>query len=128
MILIGSLIFGLLASLTCALPTCNLSIWNSPGNFTCSGSPDTTYTALTYNGNCTMFPNDPDWTTYKLLIDVETKTIQNFVAYNFKNCYPGNELFFTKTPVSLNVCTPLSLVVSPGNNVTMGGLIFNCID
>jgi hypothetical protein len=128
MIVIISLVLSLLTSLICSLPTCNLSLWINPKDFTCSGSANTTYTAVTYNGNCTMFPNDPDWTTYKLLIDAETRTVHNFVAYNFKNCYPGSELFFTKTPVSLDICAPLSLVIGPGSNVTMGGLVFSCKD
>jgi hypothetical protein len=128
MILIEFLIIGFLTSLAFSLPTCKLSLWINTKDFTCSGSPNTTYTSMTYNGNCTMFLNDPDWTTYKLRIDVETKTVQNFVAYNFKNCYPGNELYFTKTPVSLDLCSPLSLVVGPSVNVTMGGLVLSCRD
>ncbi len=128
MILIASLIVGLLTSLTFSLPTCNLSLWINSKDYSCSGSPNTTYTAVTYNGNCTMFLDDPEWTTYKLLIDVKARTVQNFMAYNFKSCYQGNELFSTKTPVSLDACSPLSLVISPGSNVTMGSLMFNCKD
>jgi hypothetical protein len=75
-----------------------------------------------------MFPNDPEYTTYKLLIDVKARTIQNFMAYNFKHCYQGSELYFTKTPVSLDACSPLSLVISSDSNVTMGSLMFNCKD
>ncbi|CAF2514042.1 unnamed protein product [Rotaria sp. Silwood2] len=128
MILIGFLIFSLIASLTFSLPTCNLSMWINTKDFTCSGSPNTTYSAMNYNGNCTMFPNDPDWTTYKLIIDVKTQTVQNFVTYNFKNCYKGNELFFAKTPLSLDVCVPLYLVVDPSSSIPMGGLVFTCKD
>ncbi|CAF1516894.1 unnamed protein product [Adineta steineri] len=126
--LIGYIILSLYITLTVTLPTCNLSLWINSKDFTCSGLPNSTYTALTYNGNCTMFPNDPDWTTYKLLVDVETKTVQSFMAYNFKNCYQGNELFFTKTPVALDICAPLSIVIGPGSKMTMGSLMFNCKD
>jgi hypothetical protein len=73
-----------------------------------------------------MFPNDPSWTTYKLTIDMETKTVQNFMSYNFKNCYSGNELFFARTPLALDTCAPLYLVIGPGNNVTLGSLVFSC--
>lgn len=123
MFVIQSLIFSLFISSIFSYPVCNLSIWKDSA---CSESPDTVYPSLTFNGNCTMFPNDPSWTTYKLSIDIPTKTVQHFLAYNFKNCYNGNDLFFAKTPLSLDTCAPLFLVIGPGSNVTMGSSMFNC--
>lgn len=123
MILIHSLIFTIFISSIVSFPICNLSTWKDPG---CSQSPDTVFSKLTFDGNCTMFANDPSWTTYKLSVNIRTNTVQNFMAYNFKNCYNGNELFFAKTPLVLDTCAPLYLVIGPGSNVTMGSLMFSC--
>lgn len=126
MSLLGYLIFAVSAFITLAVPTCKLSLWTNWKEVTCTGAPNTIYTALDYSGNCTMFPNDPDWTTYKLAIDVPSKTVRSFRAYNFKNCYPGNDLFFTQTPAPLDVCTPAYLYIGPSSNMTMGGSMFSC--
>jgi hypothetical protein len=128
MIRFGALILVLLVSFTISLPTCNLSYWISSDNTTCSTSPNGTYSAMTYNGSCTLSPHDPEKTTYKLIIDVDTKTVQNFTVYDNKNCDKTNNILIAKTPLSLDSCGLLYFITDTPSFVQIGTLVFNCQD
>jgi len=129
MIRFGALILVLLVSFTISLPTyCNLSYWINSDNTSCSTSPNGTYSGLTYNGFCTLSPNDPGKTSYKLIIDIETQTVQNFTVYGDKNCAKVDNILIAKTPLSLNSCGLLYFITASTSFVQIGSLVFNCQD
>jgi hypothetical protein len=128
MILFGFVIFSVIASFTLSFSICDISYWISLNNITCSTSPNGTYSAVNYNGQCTPSSNDPSKTFYQLTINDKTKTVQNFTVYNDKLCQKANEIFFTKTPFLVNTCSPLFFINSPTSSVKVGNLIFSCKD
>jgi len=126
MIRFGFLILVLLVSLSYSLPTCNISYWVNSKNLNCTASPNGTYSALNYNGKCSLSPDDPKQTSYQLLIDVTTKTVQNFTVYYDKTCNKIDTKLITKAPLSLDTCGPLFFATSPTSFAEIGSLIFNC--
>ncbi len=128
MIRFGVLILVLLASFTISLPTCNISYWVDLKNTTCSASPNGTYSALTYNGNCSLSPDDPSKTSYKLIINTDTKIVQNFTVYDGNACPKGDQILFAKTPLSLDSCGILYYMTTSSSFVEVGNLVFSCKD
>jgi len=128
MIRFGGLFLVLLVSFTISLPTCNISYWINSKNTSCSGSPNGTYSALKYNGNCTLSPNDPRATSYKLLINTETKTVQNFTVYHDKTCDKDDQVLFAETSLPLDSCGILYFMTTSTSFVEIGTLIFSCKD
>ncbi|CAF2870100.1 unnamed protein product [Rotaria sp. Silwood2] len=126
MIRFGALILVLLVSCTVSLPICNVSYWVNLNPINCTTSPNGTYSALNYSGNCTLSPDYPNKTAYKLIIDQKTKAVQTFTVYNDKSCRKGDEILTTKTPLSLNTCGPLLFMTSSTSSVQIGSLVFNC--
>lgn len=126
MILVRSIIAGCLISLVFSVENCGLSIWFGSENENCSGSSNKNYSSLNFNGNCTMFENDPSFSTYRLEIDVENEQVKNFQVFYYKNCSQKNELFTVKTPVALNRCVSLELMGQVKDSLTAGSLIFQC--
>ncbi|CAF1165649.1 unnamed protein product [Adineta steineri] len=121
-----SIIF--LISFTISLPTCNIFFWVNLSNFTCTGSPNGTYSAVTYNGQCMPSPDDPIRTSYRLIIDAERKTVHNFTYYIDGACDIVDELVTTKVPLSLDTCGPILIKSTPTSFVQIGGLMFSCKD
>jgi len=128
MIRFEALILILLVSFTIALPTCNISYWINSKDTSCSVSPNGTYSALKYNGNCTLSPDNPKESSYKLIINVETKTVQNFTVYSGNTCGKSDQMLIAKTPLSLNSCGILYFVTTPTSFVEIGSLVFSCQD
>ena len=126
MILIGSIVVGLLVSLTFSVPTCDLSMWVNRKDHNCSGTPKATYIALHSSENCTMLHTGPYKMAYKLIVNEESQIVEKFDTYEFKNCDPNSRLFFINKPALSGVCNLLHLVVDPDTYMVMGSLLFNC--
>ena len=125
-IVVLSLVFTLFISWTISAPTCNVSYWVNPDNATCSSSPNGTYSAMIYNGTCNPSPDDPQGNSYILSINLETKTVQNFIVYDGKTCGKGNEMVVAKPPLSLSTCGVLYFQTTSTSFVPIGSLVFNC--
>lgn len=118
---------GLLAvSFVVSLPTCKISYWIGPKNVTCTAAPNGTYPSLVYNGSCTLSPDDPRRTSYRLSVDMKTKTVQNFTVFRDQTCSAVDELMLIKTPLQLNTCGPLFYVTAPTISVQVGSVFFSC--
>ncbi|CAF1682727.1 unnamed protein product [Adineta ricciae] len=128
MILLASILLLLFTSFSSSVPSCNVSLWANFKDMTCSGTPNSTFTAAVYNGSCTALPDDPKSAAYRFVYDAATKTVENFRVYNFKNCYPGLDLYFAKTPAPLNVCVPAFIYISPSSSSQIGGMVFSCTE
>ncbi len=126
MIRFGILFLLLLVSLTISLPTCNISYWVHSKGTACSTRPNGTYTGLNYNGNCTLTPDDPQEASYELLINTETKLVQNFTVYDSITCGKADTILIVKTPLALNSCAILYFQTTSTSFVEVGTLVFSC--
>lgn len=118
--------FFLLISLTISLPTCKLTFWVNSKDTSCSASPNGTYTGLNYNGNCTLSPVDPKRSAYELIINTQTKTVQNFTVYQDITCKKGSEVLVGEIPLPLDSCGLLYFMATPTTSVDIGTLVFSC--
>lgn len=126
MIRFGVLIFILLVSLTISLPTCKITFWVNSKDSSCSAPPNGTYLGLNYNGNCTLSPVDPNRSSYKLIINTQTKSVQNFTVYQDTTCGKDDEILMGETPLPLDSCGLLYFMTTPTSSVGIGTLIFSC--
>ncbi|CAF1605328.1 unnamed protein product [Didymodactylos carnosus] len=119
-ILIARTIFTLSSDSTRRSVKCNISFWINFIDFSClDSSPNVTYTNMNYNNECTLFEKSGDWSTYKLQVNLTSKTVLNFAAFDTKYCLREDEFLFNEE------CTPVKLITGQGN-VTAGSIIVNC--
>ncbi|CAF1054509.1 unnamed protein product [Adineta ricciae] len=111
MILLASILLLLFTSFSSSVPSCNVSLWANFKDMTCSGTPNSTFTAAVYNGSCTALPDDPKSAAYRFVYDAATKTVENF-----------------RTPAPLNVCVPAFIYISPSSSSQIGGMVFSCTE
>jgi hypothetical protein len=81
---------------------------------------------LNYNGNCTLTPDDPQEASYELLINTETKLVQNFTVYDSTTCGKTDTILIVKTPLALNSCAILYFQTTSTSFVEVGTLVFSC--
>jgi hypothetical protein len=126
MIRFGTLCLVFLVSLTFSEPNCNVSFWVNSKGTDCSSPPNGTYTGLNYNGNCTATPDEPEEASYSLVINPQTKIVQNFTVYDDKRCGKADTILIVKTPLALNSCAILYFQTTSTSFVEVGTLVFSC--
>ncbi|CAF1006680.1 unnamed protein product [Didymodactylos carnosus] len=125
-ILIALTIFTLSSDSMSGSVKCNISFWINFVDFSClDSSANVTYTNMNYNNECTLFEKSGDWSTYKLQVNLTSKTVLNFTAFDTKYCLRENEFLFIEKSSKLTQCTPVKLITVQGN-VTAGSIIVNC--
>ncbi|CAF4524314.1 unnamed protein product [Rotaria socialis] len=73
-------------SFNVSLPIFNIFHWVNLNPNKCTTSPNGTYVALNYNGNCTLSPDTLTTSSYKFVIEPETQTAKSFIVYNDRVC------------------------------------------